>query len=271
LIRLIKQKISAKNIARKDFAKITLADDKRHIQLFHRHFKVPSIIIPITEIDLYQVCLGQEVLTTISRQPDEGFNSTQETNLRELFRIEQIAKMVDGKVRRISVIITDKNNTKFNICLYFRQGGERITKKNYFVVVDDAIQWCWLIAEQINPSGTGTRATTNSADKIVENLTEHNSLDNSPLHAQAAVIRPATHPAPSKAKLNINQQQSVKPRQNIERHSIQADNTDIDIVSALEKLVTLQQQGFLTALEFKKAKAKLLDGLPARSSVPVNE
>jgi hypothetical protein len=42
-------------------------------------------------------------------------------------------------------------------------------------------------------------------------------------------------------------------------------------VSALEKLVTLQQQGFLTALEFKKAKAKLLDGLPARSSVPVNE
>lgn len=271
LIRLIKQKISAKNIARKDFAKITLADDKRHIQLFHRHFKVPSIIIPITEINLYQVCLGQEVLATISRQPDEGFNSTQETNLRELFRIEQIAKMVDGKVRRISVIITDKNNTKFNICLYFRQGGERITKKNYFVVVDDAIQWCWLIAEQINPSGTGTRATTNSADKIVENLTEHNSLDNSPLHAQAAVIRPATHPAPSKAKLNINQQQSVKPRQNIEKHSIQANNTDIDIVSALEKLVTLQQQGFLTALEFKKAKAKLLDGLPARSSVPVNE
>ena len=271
LIQVIKQKISAKNIARKDFAKIILADDKNHIQLFRRHLKIPSISIPITEIEKYQVCLGQEVLATISNQPREGFNSTKETSLRELFRIEQIAKMVDGKVRRISVMITDINNSKFTICLYFRQGGERITKKNYFVVVDDAIQWCWLIAEQINPSETAIRATSNSASKVVSNFTESSSLDNSPLHAQAAVIRPATHPNSQKVQHDIDKAQPIKQRKSTDKQTTYPNNPDTDLVYALEKLVTLQQQGFLTALEFKKAKAKLLDGLPVKSSVPVNE
>jgi hypothetical protein len=215
--------------------------------------------------------LGQEVLATISNQPREGFNSTKETSLRELFRIEQIAKMVDGKVRRISIIITDNNNSKFKICLYFRQGGERITKKNYFVVVDDAIQWCWLIAEQINPSETGIRPINNSASKVASNLTESNSLDNSPLHAQAAVIRPATHPNSQKVQHHIDKAQPVKQSHIKDKQTPYPNNTETDLVYALEKLVTLQQQGFLTALEFKKAKAKLLDGLPVKSSAPVNK
>jgi hypothetical protein len=271
LIQVIKQKISVKNIARKDFAKIILADDKTHIQLFRRHLKIPSVSIPITEIDKFQVCLGQEVLATISKQTGQGFNSTEETSLRELFRIEQIAKMVDGKVRRISIIITDNNNSKFKICLYFRQGGERITKKNYFVVVDDAIQWCWLIAEQINPSETGIRPINNSASKVASNLTESNSLDKSPLHAQAAVIRPATHPNSQKVQHHIDKAQPVKQSHIKDKQTPYPNNTETDLVYALEKLVTLQQQGFLTALEFKKAKAKLLDGLPVKSSAPVNK
>jgi glutamate mutase epsilon subunit len=44
----------------------------------------------------------------------------------------------------------------------------------------------------------------------------------------------------------------------------QPHTQETDVVNALEKLVTLQQQGFLTALEFKQAKAKLLDGFTSK-------
>jgi len=259
VIKIIKQKISIKNIARNHFAKITLADDKSNIQLFRRHLKVPSIIIPMTEIDQYQVCLGQEILATISCLTGEGFNSKQEERLRELCRIEQIAKMVEGKVRRISLIISDKDNSKFTVCLYFRQGSERITKKNYFDVVDDTIEWCWLIAEQINPSQTGIRSTTDSHSKVDSNLTEHKCLDNSPLHAQAAVIRPATHPEPKEIKYSSVKVENIEKNQDTNTKIASPKSREIDLVYALEKLVKLQQQGFLTALEFKQAKAKLLD------------
>jgi len=39
---------------------------------------------------------------------------------------------------------------------------------------------------------------------------------------------------------------------------------DTDLVNALEKLVNLQQQGFLTMDEFSKAKEKLLKTLLAK-------
>jgi hypothetical protein len=269
-IKLIKQQISAKNIARKDFAKITLADDKNNIELFRRHVKVPSIIIPIREVDQYQVCLGQEVLSTINRQPNKGFNSKQEERLRELFRIEQIAKMVDGKIRRISIVFTNKHNSKFTVCLYFRQGSERITKKNYFDVVDDIIQWCWLLAEKLNPSQTGSKPINDVGNKNSSNLTEHNSIDNSPLHAQAAIIRPATHPQsnknyhPRQVKQNVTTAEPIEQSNSKNKKIAQPHTQETDVVNALEKLVTLQQQGFLTALEFKQAKAKLLDGFTSK-------
>jgi hypothetical protein len=269
-IKLIKQQISAKNIARKDFAKITLADDKNNIELFRRHVKVPSIIIPIREVDQYQVCLGQEVLSTINRQPNKGFNSKQEERLRELFRIEQIAKMVDGKIRRISIVFTNKHNSKFTVCLYFRQGSERITKKNYFDVVDDIIQWCWLLAEKLNPSQTGSKPINDVGNKNSSNLTEHNSIDNSPLHAQAAIIRPATHPQsnknyhPRQVKQNVTTAEPIEQSNSTNKKIAQPHTQETDVVNALEKLVTLQQQGFLTALEFKQAKAKLLDGFTSK-------
>jgi len=259
-IKIIKQKISIKKIARNHFTKITLADNKSNIELFRRDLKVPSVIIPLTGINQCQVCLGQKVLTTISYQPNKNFNSTKETDLRELFRIEQIAKMVECKVRRISLVITDKDNSKFTVCLYLRQGSERITKKNYFDVVDDVIWWCWLVNEQITPSQTGIRATADSIREVNLNLREKHSFDHASLQTQAAVIRPATQHDLKELKYPPVQIENIEKNQDTNTNTAYPKSREIDLVYALEKLVKLQQQGFLTALEFKQAKAKLLDG-----------
>ena len=258
VFKRIKRAVSLTNIARKDFAHMTLTDDN-NINLFRRHSKKPSEIIPIADVVKYEVCLGTKVIASISQQPDQGFNLKHEIAMRELFRVEQIGKMVGGKVRRINVVVSHKNNSKFSVCLYFRQGCERITKKGYFNVVDDVINWCWLIAGLITPEQTGTRPTE-VFNKTEASHTEECELDNSPLHAQAAVIRPATHPAPKKIKSTPQPNSTHEQSERNNKETPEPSNKETDLVYALEKLVTLQQQGFLTALEFKQAKAKLLDG-----------
>ena len=74
------------------------------------------------------------------------------------------------------------------------------------------------------------------------------------------VIRPATHPAPKKIKSTPQPNSTHEQSERNNKETPEPSNKETDLVYALEKLVTLQQQGFLTALEFKQAKAKLLDG-----------
>ena len=88
------------------------------------------------------------------------------------------------------------------------------------------------------------------------------------LHNQAAAIRATTHhvekvPPSIDVKTEKEQQASVGAVEENKEENQSSHNKSIDteVVNALEKLVNLKQQGFLTEVEFTKAKENLLRGL----------
>ncbi len=259
LLRLIhKQLNSAKSFVRRAFSGLAVTEDGLAIALYRRHKYQVQKRIAISDIVECKLLLGNQVVATINHNQDHGFCNTQEDKLREVFHTEYIDKMVDGKMRRISIILRTHDKNKYVICLYLRKGSDRITKKSYYEVVDDAMDWCWLIAKNINSEQTEqrTKKTTITAADIAKS--EHRTHDDIPLHTQAAIIRPATH-AHDKHKVEKRTQESkVQQTSQHNEDNAQATQREIEVVNAIEKLVKLQQQGFLDDDEFMQAKAKLL-------------
>jgi len=266
------RKNSAKSLVRREFSTLTLSEDTLALSLFRRHHHEAEKVIPFADIHQCQLLLGDLAIATINTTLGHGFNNLQEQELREIFHTEQIDKMIDGKVRRISLVINTAEKSNHTICLYLRKGSDRITKKAYFEVVDDVINWCWLIAKNISSEHTEPRSLKKPKLTAVEIAhTEHKSHDDTPLHTQAAIIRPATHSAQAVAaikpvltdKLSSRQRNidSSEPYKYHDTAAIETAKIETDLVNAIEKLVKLQQQGFLSADEFAQAKAKLLASL----------
>lgn len=261
------QRNSAKSLVRREFSNLALTEDKLALSLFRRHQHETDKIIALADIHQCQLLLGDLVITTINTTLGHGFDNQQEQELREIFHTEQIDKMIDGKVRRISLVINTFEKSNHTICLYLRKGSDRITKNGYFEVVDDVINWCWLIAKNINSEHTEQRSLKPKLAAIEIPQAEHKPHDDTPLHTQAAIARPVAHPALATEHTEADElsrlQQSID---SVEPHNNTAmiettTKIETDLVNAIEKLVKLRQQGFLSAEEFAQAKAKLLASL----------
>lgn len=262
---------SVKSFVRREFANLAFTGDKSALNLFKRHQHKAETKIALADIKQCQLLLGDLVIATINTTLGHGFSDQQEEALREIFHKEQVDKMVDGKVRRISFTICTDEKDKYIICLYLRKGSDRITKNSYFAVVDDVINWCWQIATEINSEHTDERSIKPKITAADIALAEHKTHDDTPLHAQAEIIRPATHPhppsgvnglAPMSATTVLKENNAgIILTNHHDTTTIEAAKVETDLVNALEKLVKLQQQGFLSTDEFSQAKAKLLDSL----------
>lgn len=268
-----RNKISAKAIVRTQFAQLELSESQHQIGLYHRHKSSPDTIIDIIDITTCQVKLNETPICVINKYAGHGFNDEKDQDLRGVFAKEKVDKMVDGKIRQVSLSFTDMHNKKYDICLYMRKGSDRVTKKKYSVVVNDVVDWCWLIASKINPNETKKRkekAIVLSNHPI--NKTKQ-ATEQMPLHEQAAMNRQHT-------PLQKEFQQVAEIRSAVETPEVvdveasnevvmgneqqgtnQNTTIDTELVNALEKLVDLKQQGFLTHEEFTKAKENLLSRL----------
>ena len=268
-----RSKFSAKTYVRRQYSRIELSESKQQIQLYRRHESDAEVILELSDIVSSEIQLNDIGLSFINCDEGHGFDRNKEQDLRTAFTKEHVHKMVDGKVRQVSLQLVDKQKQNFIICLYMRKGSNRITKKNYFTVVDDLIDWSWLISGQLNPVETAKREVS-SIEKFVETEKGHAEEENAvPLHDQAEAIRATTHKAPSQTSLNetnetnsqIDTKVETKEPSMLYSHEIEHKNVDsaidTELVNALEKLVNLKQQGFLTLEEFDQAKAKLLKNL----------
>ena len=247
--------------------------------MYHRHKKKPDTIINIADIVLCEVKLNDTLVSVINQKGGHGFDHGKEQDLRAIFAKEKVDKMVVGKVRQISLSFTDIQNKNYIICLYMRKGSDRVTKKSYSVVINDLIDWCWLIATKINPDETKKRKKKPviSSEPIIDSAEKkhnENSLHSSShsfSYSQAAINRSAAHEAlkaQHSAEEELAQQARVTREANEANESkatveplSQKSTIDTELVNALEKLVDLKQQGFLTQEEFTKAKENLLRSL----------
>jgi hypothetical protein len=185
--------------------------------------------------------------------------------------------MVDGKVRQVSLLLTDKLIKNYKVCVYMRKGSNRITKKSYTKVVHELIDWCWLIGERINPTQTEKRTIQPRVVQKEKSDIVSAKSNNTSLHNQAAAIRPEIPtiensdqpqvPGENSARLNVVTESesltelSVTESSDTAVKANQENTINTELVNALDKLVSLQKQGFLTLDEFSKAKEKLLKDL----------
>lgn len=270
---LKRNKFSAKAIVRKQFAQLELSESQQQIGLYHRHKNTPNTIINIADIVLCEVKLNDTLVSVINQKGGHGFDHGKEQDLRAIFAKEKVDKMVVGKVRQISLSFTDIQNKNYIICLYMRKGSDRVTKKSYAVVINDLIDWCWLIATKINPDETQQRKKKPaiSSGPIIDSVEQkhnqnplHNPLHSSS-HSQATINRSASHEAlkaQHSAEEELAQEKRVTREANETVEQLNQKSTiDTALVNALEKLVDLKQQGFLTQEEFTQAKENLLRSL----------
>jgi hypothetical protein len=188
------QQKSAKSLVRREFSNLVLTDDKLALNLFKHHQREIDKVIALSDIKQCQLLLGDLVIATINTTLGHGFTEQQEQALREIFHNEQIAKMIDGKVRRISLTINTSEKNKYVICLYLRKGSDRITKNSYSEVIDNAIDWCWTIANEINAKQTENR--TFRAKITATDIAKANQKtdDDKPLPRKAVNIPSLTPP-----------------------------------------------------------------------------
>lgn len=266
---------SVKKVVRKQFASLELSGSGQEVELYHRHEQHTDTIISIADIVSSEIKLNKQSISVINGQLGHGFKNDIDQNLRAIFAHEKIDKMVEGKVRQISLLLTDTQKNSYKVCLYMRKGSNRITKKSYVKVVDELIDWCWLIGGEINPDDTEKREVKSVAlpKQKTEIKPDKNEVQ---LHNQITNIKPVVpkvvntnEPLTDGTSLvldNVNKDKDSAELEGAEsgevNNQVEQNHTiDTELVNALEKLVNLKQQGFLTMDEFTKAKENLLKGL----------
>jgi hypothetical protein len=268
---------SAKRLVRQQFASLELSESCQQISLYHRHQKNAETIIDIVDIVSSEITLNEHSISVVNAKFGYGFNHDKEQDLRTIFASEAVDKMIDGKIRQISLLLTDNRKNSYTVCLYMRKGSDRITKKPYVKVIKELIDWCWLIGETISADNMGERKVKSTV--LAEDKRDNKSTNNNKnsLHNQAAAIRAVTPKVDNTSQSQVTDELSstlnsvndnhhlaelAGDESNEVHNQIHQENTiDTDLINALEKLVNLKQQGFLTMDEFSKAKENLLKGL----------
>jgi hypothetical protein len=265
---------SVKGIVRKQFAAIEISEFGQQVELYHRHQSDAEVSIEIADIDSIEIKLNENSVSLVNGDIGNGFTNSKEEGLRTAFVKEKADKMVDDKVRQVTLLLNAKRNKSYTVCLYLRKGNNRITRKSYTKAVNELIDWCWLLGNKINPEHTEKRTIKPTMLPKEKSETTLAKNHNASLHNQAAAIRPTTNkkannskPTVSASNSNITIESehsvgSVEIESNDVGSKAHLDNTiNTELVDALDKLVSLQQQGFLTIDEFSKAKEKLLKDL----------
>lgn len=137
-----------KSFLNKYYARFELTNNDSHIALFKRHKLDPDLILPIDKFINSAIYLNNEKVNKINT--NNIFDDEALKDLTAAFSIEQRHKMIDNRVRNISIKLTDVNNKKYTICLYYRRGNQRYTRIHYFDSLKLITDWCKTYNQIIN-------------------------------------------------------------------------------------------------------------------------
>jgi hypothetical protein len=265
---VIRNKSSVKTIVQKQFAQLELSESQQQIGFYLRHSKNIDTIVNIADITTLEVKLNDLTVNVIDQNEGNGFDDVKEQKLRALFVKEKIDKMVEGKIRQINLSFTDCQQNDYIVCLYMRKGSNRITKKTYLVVIEDLIDWCWLIAEKINACNTETRKrkpiiSVTSVNNDVAEKSNHLFLNKEVDENRLSAYKEVKSQQESENTIALESNETIKGEVYTEVADQTEQNKQVDtqLVNSLEKLANLRKQGFLTEEEFVRTKESLLQTL----------
>ncbi len=249
-----------------------------HISLYQRHRKEPSCQLDFTQITESAVYLNGEPVFLVNSQPENAFSNQQEQAVLAAIAKEKREKMIDSRIRKCELHLTDSNNNHYRVCNYFRKGNQRLTKTKFDQATEQLIDWCWKISTIINPDHTKARTIASKPEiKLVKPSNPPLDIEN-----KQSSISPAQEQSPSSntaetnnsSNLNrptktsthtVNLSQAARAVRSSAQQALQQDIANLSMVEALEKLAKLKQQELLSDEEFELAKSKLLN-LPSNES-----
>jgi len=212
------------------------------ISLFRTNQNKAYKTLALDDIIRCEVLLNNNIINIIDDQPDNALSNQNEVEIRDLFTTEHSDKMYDDKTRHIEIILFVKDDS-YTVCLYLRKGNNRVTGTKYHEVIDILIDLCWSISKGINPKATETRL-----------------IPSVKLSRPSAAVSIRQHFAPQQRKNDPIEnliQEPARSKNTVPKPASQATQ-QTEVVDALDKLVKLHQQGYLSDEEFGLAKTKLL-------------
>jgi hypothetical protein len=244
--RLRPKNKNVKSKLRSQYARFELDDTETTLSFYNRHQSEIDSTLAVTEIVKSEVFLNNKNINIINKNNDHGFNKQRENQIRLDFTQAHRHKLIDEEIRQVNLHLTDKSTKTHVICLYLRKGNQRLTKEKYLDALENIIDWNWFIANKLNPEAT-----------------ENREIKVPVVHAP---IKKSRSKVPKKAKKNedADQNPEIVATNTIEQTKEELHNiamNDSELINALDKLVNLKQQGFLTDEEFSLAKAKILSDM----------
>ena len=229
-----------KALLRTNLARFEFDINSNDILLFKRHGSDVDTTISIENITTSEIYLNDTLLNQVTHQVDDEFDEIKESTLRKNFEQEHRDKMVNDKVRKISLKLTTIKAEEFIICAYLREGNQRFTKEKYHTVIDQIIEWQWFLSSKINPENTPDRTT--KTKKVITPKAVMTPLETIKT-TDKNTIKNSAHTVDNVGPKNAN------------------GKVDTKLIDALNKLVLLKEQGYLSEDEFTLAKNNLLEGL----------
>ena len=230
----------------------------KSLTLYKRHAKSAEKIINISSITRSEVLLNDEVISTISADVSQAFSNDAEDIVLTIFAKEHRLKMIDEKQRSIQIRLTDDQKNHYLFCLYFRVGNIRHTKLKYQEIINKAIDWQWLFAQYINPDVTTKRKIKVKLTREIPSPNKIKKTTNGP------TTRPETLEDNSTPVTQGLESSHISNTDNdLLANNTQDGSADLDtkLVAALDKLVIMKKQGYLSESEFNIAKTKILKDL----------
>lgn len=235
--------IKTKSMLRSNFARFEFNTTTDEVSLFNRHENTVSKIISIKEILCSEILLNDIVINQVTHTDDTAFSNSIENALRITFEQEHRDKMIDDKVRKITLKLTTTEDEEFSIYSYLREGNQRLTKEKYHTVIEHVIDWQWYISSKINVNHIADRVIKTTEPPATKQKLKSNK------------------PAPSAEIQNKIKEKSASPTSNKSTKNTSSGKVDTKLLDALNKLVLLKEQGYLTEDEFTLAKNNLLESL----------
>ncbi|GAC17380.1 hypothetical protein [Paraglaciecola arctica] len=229
------------------YARFEYLQTKESILLYKINQQKEHKPLNLKDIIRCEILLNSKVIAIIDSEAGNAISNLKETEIRALYTKEQNMKMGAEQTRQIEVILSD-TDASYPVCLYLRKGNNRVTGTKYYRCVDILIDLCWVISKQLNPKVTETRivpvvtfphrhipvATSQTADPA--------SSRNNNANKSNKMLASSNLPTPKPEALKPEAQSTPKT----------------EVVNALEKLVHLHKQGYLSDEEFSLAKTNLL-------------
>lgn len=218
------------------------------LSLYKRHSQTAEQKLELSTIIRSELLLNDQVISIISNNAEHGFSNELEDQVLAVFAKEHRLKMINEKQRKIQLRLIDDNEVSFLICLYYRVGNIRHTKLKYNKVLTKVIDWHWLFASYINPQHSSKRKIRVKS-KIAPSVDKKYS----------AQVTKAVQ-VPSKTINNSGLSPEIE-NEALASTDHSATSQDTKLVMALDKLVAMKKQGFLSDDEFNIAKTKIINDL----------